>query len=87
MIPVLTRQTEAVPLYEAVVAELRLRGFEGDLTVSAADRTVFATDNSIYQVEPGAVAFPRSRDDLVRITISVKRGSSSSLAIHASPRS
>ena len=67
MIPVLNRKTEAVPLYEAAVAELRLRGFEGDLTLSAADRTVFSTDNSIYQVEPGAVAFPRSRDDLVRI--------------------
>ncbi|MDP4004191.1 FAD-binding and (Fe-S)-binding domain-containing protein [Methylobacterium sp. NEAU K] len=68
MIPVLTRDTEAVPLYEAACAELRLRGFEGDLSLSDADRTVFATDNSIYQVEPGAVAFPRSRDDLVRIT-------------------
>src|SRR5919199_301914 len=67
MIPVLTRHTEAVPLYEAACAELRLRGFEGDLTLSDADRTVFATDNSIYQVEPGAVAFPRTRDDLVRI--------------------
>ncbi|SDA16837.1 FAD/FMN-containing dehydrogenase [Methylobacterium sp. UNC378MF] len=67
MIPVLTRHTEAVPLYAAACAELRLRGFEGDLTLSDADRTVFATDNSIYQVEPGAVAFPRSRDDLVRI--------------------
>src|SRR3954469_4916782 len=67
MIPVLIRHTEAVPLYEAACAQLRLRGFEGDLTVSDADRTVFATDNSIYQVEPGAVAFPRSRDDLVRI--------------------
>ena len=67
MIPVLTRHTVAVPLYAAACAELRLRGFEGDLTLSDADRTVFATDNSIYQVEPGAVAFPRSRDDLVRI--------------------
>ncbi|MCJ2066753.1 FAD-binding oxidoreductase [Methylobacterium sp. J-088] len=67
MIPVLTRRTEAVPLYAAACAELRLRGFEGDLSLSDADRTVFATDNSIYQVEPGAVAFPRSRDDLVRI--------------------
>ncbi|MGH1592101.1 D-2-hydroxyglutarate dehydrogenase YdiJ [Methylobacterium phyllosphaerae] len=67
MIPVLTRRTEAVPLYAAACAELRLRGFEGDLTLSDADRTVFATDNSIYQVEPGAVAFPRTRDDLVRI--------------------
>ncbi len=67
MIPVLTRHTEAVPLYVAACAELRLRGFEGDLTLSDADRTVFSTDNSIYQVAPGAVAFPRSRDDLVRI--------------------
>ncbi|WP_267356173.1 MULTISPECIES: FAD-binding and (Fe-S)-binding domain-containing protein [unclassified Methylobacterium] len=67
MIPVLTRPTEAVPLYAAACAELRLRGFAGDLSLSDADRTVFATDNSIYQVEPGAVAFPRSRDDLVRI--------------------
>ncbi len=67
MIPVLTRHTEAVPLYEAAIAELRVRGFEGDLSASEADRTVFATDNSIYQVEPGAVAFPRTRDDLVRI--------------------
>ena len=67
MIPVLTRPTEAVPLYAAACPELRLRGFAGDLSLSDADRTVFATDNSIYQVEPGAVAFPRSRDDLVRI--------------------
>lgn len=67
MIPVLTRHTEAVPLYAAACAELRLRGFEGDLTLSDADRTVFSTDNSIYQVAPGGVAFPRTRDDLVRI--------------------
>lgn len=67
MIPVLTRQTDAVPLYVAACAELRLRGFEGDLSTSDADRTVFSTDNSIYQVEPGAVAFPRGRSDLVRI--------------------
>ncbi|MBE7247220.1 MAG: hypothetical protein INR63_19945, partial [Actinomycetospora chiangmaiensis] len=49
MIPVLTRHTEAVPLYATACAELRLRGFEGDLTLSDADRAVFATDNSIYQ--------------------------------------
>ncbi|MHB2211734.1 D-2-hydroxyglutarate dehydrogenase YdiJ [Methylobacterium sp. CM6257] len=67
MIPVLTRHTEAVPFYAAACTELRLRGFEGDLSLSDADRTVFSTDNSIYQVEPGAVAFPRTRDDLVRI--------------------
>ena len=67
MIPVLTRTADAVPLYEAACAELLARGFAGDLSLTPADRTVFSTDNSIYQVEPGAVAFPRSRDDLVRI--------------------
>ena len=67
MIPVLTRAADAIPLYEAACAELLARGFEGDLSLTPADRTVFSTDNSIYQVEPGAVAFPRTRDDLVRI--------------------
>ena len=32
-----------------------------------ADRTVLATDNSIYQLRPQAIAFPRNTDDLVRI--------------------
>ncbi|GJE40072.1 D-2-hydroxyglutarate dehydrogenase YdiJ [Methylobacterium persicinum] len=67
MIPVLTRRVDPVPLYEAACAELMARGFQGDLSLTPADRTVFATDNSIYQVEPGAVAFPRTRDDIVRI--------------------
>lgn len=67
MIPVLNRPADALPLYTAFCAELAARGFAGDLSLSEADRTVFATDNSIYQVEPGAVAFPRDRDDLVRI--------------------
>ena len=67
MIPVLTRSSETIPLYVAFCAELSARGFAGDLSTTPADRMVFATDNSIYQVEPGAVAFPRNRDDLVRI--------------------
>ena len=32
-----------------------------------AERTVMATDNSIYQITPQAIAFPRDTDDLVRI--------------------
>lgn len=67
MIPVLTRTDDTVPLYAAACAELTARGFEGDLSLAPADRTVFSTDNSIYQIEPGAVAFPKTRADLVRI--------------------
>jgi FAD/FMN-containing dehydrogenase len=49
------------------LAELVLRGFEGEIAQGHADRTVFATDNSIYQVAPQAVVFPRHETDVVRV--------------------
>src|SRR5215212_5792704 len=67
MIPHLVDTTDPMPLYAAFVAELRARGFQGDLASTYADRTVLATDNSIYQRWPQAIAFPRDTDDLVRI--------------------
>lgn len=39
-------------------------GFAGDIDASAASRTVFSTDNSIYQLEPSAVVFPRDVEDM-----------------------
>jgi FAD/FMN-containing dehydrogenase/Fe-S oxidoreductase len=67
MIPSLQIADRPAALYTDFLAELRLRGFEGDITQTAADRTVFATDNSIYQVPPQAVVFPRNELDVVRI--------------------
>jgi FAD/FMN-containing dehydrogenase len=67
MIPRLTNTPAPSPLYAAFLAELRTRGFAGDLSLTHADRTVLATDNSIYQLTPQAIAFPRDADDLVRI--------------------
>src|SRR5262245_21309609 len=67
MIPPLLATDVAAPLYVDYLAELRLRGFEGDISTSAGDRTVFATDNSIYQVTPRAIIFPRNSTDVVRI--------------------
>jgi FAD/FMN-containing dehydrogenase/Fe-S oxidoreductase len=67
MIPSLSPEPNTLPLYAAFCAELRVRGFAGDLTMGAGDRTVLATDNSIYQITPQTIAFPRNRDDLVRI--------------------
>ncbi|MQB12311.1 FAD-binding oxidoreductase [Agrobacterium sp. ICMP 6402] len=43
-------------------------GFRGDIDVSEATRTVYSTDNSIYQVAPAGVLFPRGGDDLVAIS-------------------
>ncbi|NTB97242.1 FAD-binding oxidoreductase [Agrobacterium tumefaciens] len=67
MIPSLNSAPTPLPLHSAFCAELLARGFCGDVSASAADRTVFSTDNSIYQVAPQAVAFPKNNDDLVRI--------------------
>ncbi len=68
MIPILDATPRSRSAHAELLAELRARGFAGDLSSSAADRVVFATDNSVYQVAPQAVAFPRTTDDLVRIT-------------------
>ncbi|MGE4241236.1 D-2-hydroxyglutarate dehydrogenase YdiJ [Ramlibacter sp.] len=67
MIPALRAGERPSSLTLDFLAELRLRGFEGDIAHSHAERTVFATDNSIYQVAPQAILFPRHDTDVVRI--------------------
>ena len=67
MIPRLVDVPASAPLYVDFLAELRARGFAGDLSSTYADRTVLGTDNSIYAVPPQAIAYPRNTDDLVRI--------------------
>lgn len=39
-------------------------GFNGDAASRAGARTVYATDNSIYQLEPAGILFPGGADDL-----------------------
>src|SRR6516165_2771226 len=46
------------------VQELRRGGFTGELRTDYATRLSVATDNSIYQVLPAAVIFPRTTDDV-----------------------
>jgi len=67
MIPSLPAVGSDAPVYVDFLAELRLRGFEGEISTARGDRTVFATDNSIYQIEPQAIVFPRNATDVVRV--------------------
>nr|WP_298523142.1 FAD-binding and (Fe-S)-binding domain-containing protein [uncultured Halomonas sp.] len=53
--------------YAAFLEALETRGFTGDIAPDYANRTVLATDNSIYQRLPQAVLYPRNVEDLQRI--------------------
>lgn len=68
MIPRIAEVTPVQSHYLAYIDALRAAGFEGELAPDYANRTVLATDNSIYQVLPQAVIFPRNAADLQRAT-------------------
>lgn len=53
-------------LTQRFLTELKTHHFEGDIEVSFAERLISATDNSIYQVMPEAIIFPKSNEDVER---------------------
>lgn len=73
MIPRLTLNGRASSPSDAFLHHLATGDFEGDIGTSAAERTVFSTDNSIYQVEPAGIVFPKNIDDLKRIGKALSR--------------
>ena len=50
--------------YRDFLAALRAAGFAGEIRADHANRTVQATDNSIYQRLPQAVICPAQADDV-----------------------
>src|SRR5688572_33168160 len=67
MIPRLTELAPATATTRAFLDELWQAGFSGDLADDLATRTVGATDNSIYQILPQAIVYPRTRGDVVHV--------------------
>jgi FAD/FMN-containing dehydrogenase/Fe-S oxidoreductase len=67
MLPRLSSTPTPASLYTEFLTELRVRQFEGDLAPGYGDRMISATDNSIYQLLPQAIVFPRGTEDLGRI--------------------
>ncbi|GAB2189269.1 FAD-binding and (Fe-S)-binding domain-containing protein [Sessilibacter sp. MAH1] len=67
MIPAITHTSPVQALYLSFIETLKSCGFEGDLCPDYANRTVLATDNSIYQVLPQGVIYPKNTNDLVKI--------------------
>jgi FAD/FMN-containing dehydrogenase len=67
MLPRIADITPTQTKYLAFIDALRAGGFKGDLNPDYANRIVQATDNSIYQILPQGVIYPRDTEDLVLI--------------------
>jgi len=67
MIPRIDSIDDTQSLYLDFIETLKQQGFKGDLNPDYANRVVLATDNSIYQILPQGVLYPKSSDDLVLI--------------------
>lgn len=67
MIPQLTEKEALSPVVLAFIEALTQRNFTGDVDTTYGGRLIASTDNSIYQVTPQAVLFPRSQADVQTI--------------------
>ncbi|MFT5721397.1 MAG: FAD/FMN-containing dehydrogenase/Fe-S oxidoreductase [Motiliproteus sp.] len=67
MIPRLAEINPVQGRYLHFIDALRAQGFSGELSPDYANRVVLATDNSIYQLLPQGVIYPRNQADLVLI--------------------
>ncbi len=65
----------------AFARRLSALGFSGDLETDHGARTVASTDNSIYQVKPAAILYPRGADDLKIIAKAISEPVFSDLVI------
>jgi FAD/FMN-containing dehydrogenase/Fe-S oxidoreductase len=68
MIPKLTLQDSVKPVYRLFLNALAQADFRGDIESSYASRLAVATDNSVYQWIPQAVAFPLNTADVALLT-------------------
>lgn len=64
MIPRLDPGAHLPELYLSYLDELRKSGFSGEISTDYASRLVAATDNSVYQLLPQAVVFPKAEEDI-----------------------
>ncbi|BET80961.1 FAD/FMN-containing lactate dehydrogenase/glycolate oxidase [Edwardsiella anguillarum] len=67
MIPRLSPSTGFDPAVTAFIQTLKQNGFNGECDTRYGARLTMATDNSIYQLLPDAILFPRSTAEVVAI--------------------
>ncbi|WP_020558574.1 FAD-binding and (Fe-S)-binding domain-containing protein [Thiofilum flexile] len=72
-----------VEILEYYLGQLRASGFAGDIETQYGARIVAATDNSIYQVLPLAILYPKAVDDLKLIVQALQDYTNTDLALVA----
>ncbi|GAB3475211.1 D-2-hydroxyglutarate dehydrogenase YdiJ [Marinomonas epiphytica] len=68
MIPRLAEVSLTQSKYLTFLERLKATGFSGDISHDYANRVVLSTDNSIYQVLPQGILYPKSTQDIQHIT-------------------
>ena len=68
MIPRLSNSPQLDEVTKTYLNTLKDSGFKGDIASDYASCLTMATDNSIYQLMPQAILFPRSTEDVQLIT-------------------
>jgi FAD/FMN-containing dehydrogenase/Fe-S oxidoreductase len=58
---------------DAVGLRRDLKGLEGELRFDALSRALYATDASVYQIQPTGVVIPKTREDLLRVLRACRR--------------
>ena len=79
MIPQLTEQEALSPVVLSFIEALKQSSFTGDVDTHYGGRLIASTDNSIYQVTPQAVLFPRSQSDVQTLLALAKQDDYASL--------
>lgn len=68
MIPILNHHHPITALTRSFLSDLESTGrFKGEVSTSLSDRLIQSTDNSIYQVLPQAVLYPKSEHDIIAL--------------------
>ncbi len=67
MLPRLKPQEQLQTSYQAFINALQQSSFQGESSATYSDRITYATDNSIYQILPQAVVFPKNHDDVLKL--------------------
>jgi FAD/FMN-containing dehydrogenase/Fe-S oxidoreductase len=67
VIPHLDSKAQLPSPYREFIDALASSAFSGEIQTDYATRLVAATDNSVYQIVPTAVVFPKSEDDVATL--------------------